>query len=97
MFHNKEILDLILKITRIKADIEFTEDYIKGPTSIQDFRKVFTPKKERNLFNFSEYPQVFSHKSGFQEDLSILDLLFNLGPDAKQYLESIIAQMPVKE
>lgn len=36
-----------------------------------------------------KYNQVFENKHGFTPNLSILDLLFNLGPDAKAYLLSI--------
>lgn len=34
----------------------------------------------------SPYYQVFAHKHGFQQDLSIVDLIFNLGPEALLYL-----------
>lgn len=36
--------------------------------------------------SFPRYPQVFESRHGFIPDLSILDLIFNLGPDAKKYL-----------
>jgi len=36
------------------------------------------------------YSQVFEDKFGFRDDLSALDLLFNLGPDAAYYLEENI-------
>lgn len=32
------------------------------------------------------YPQVFDDRYGFRPDVSILDLLFNLGPEASDYL-----------
>lgn len=32
------------------------------------------------------YPQVFEDKFGFRNDVSILDLIFNLGPMSKEYL-----------
>ena len=34
-----------------------------------------------------EYPQVFEEKHGFRAPASALDLLFNLGPEASDYLE----------
>lgn len=34
------------------------------------------------------YPQVFDSKLGFNGDVSILDLLFNLGPESLDYLTS---------
>ncbi len=33
-----------------------------------------------------QYPQVFEDKFGFRKDVSILDLIFNLGPMCKDYL-----------
>jgi hypothetical protein len=36
--------------------------------------------------NFPPYTQVFSQKHGFIPDLSIIDLLFNLGPESSEYL-----------
>ncbi|HAP02245.1 MAG TPA: hypothetical protein DCQ93_10010 [Bacteroidetes bacterium] len=32
------------------------------------------------------YPQVFSDRNAFQKDLSVIDLLFNTGPDSLNYL-----------
>jgi hypothetical protein len=31
------------------------------------------------------YPQVFEHKFGFTNDLSVIDLLFNMGPESRLY------------
>ena len=36
-----------------------------------------------------EYNQVFMEKHGFIDNLSIIDLLFNLGPESKDYLTSL--------
>ena len=33
------------------------------------------------------YEQVFSEKIGFQSNLSVVDVLFNLGPETTSYLE----------
>jgi hypothetical protein len=38
--------------------------------------------------------QVFEEIHGFIPDLSILDLLFNLGPDASPYLSNIELSLP---
>lgn len=35
------------------------------------------------------YPQVFEDRHGFISDLSIIDLIFNLGPDARNYLRKL--------
>lgn len=42
-----------------------------------------------NLLNQKTYKQVFENKFGFIPNLSILDLLFNLGPESNQYLNNV--------
>ena len=44
------------------------------------------PKKRIECPN---YQQVFQSKHGFLNDLSVLDLLFNLGPQTLDYLKQI--------
>ena len=39
------------------------------------------------LKNQEEYQQVFSENKSFTSNLSILDVLFNLGPETTSYLE----------
>jgi hypothetical protein len=87
--HNNEILSMICRILSLKITISLTNDYIKDSRDIVDLRKDFSPKKLQRGTLFHEYPQVFSHKTGFMPDLSILDLLFNMGPDAVNYVEKI--------
>jgi hypothetical protein len=43
--------------------------------------------KKSLLINFEPYRQVFEEKNGFIPNLSIIDLLFNLGPDTLSYLQ----------
>jgi hypothetical protein len=38
--------------------------------------------------NFRPYYQVFAHKHGFIPNLSIIDLIFNMGPEGILYLQS---------
>jgi len=40
------------------------------------------------LQSHETYPQVFDHKHAFQQNLSILDLIFNLGPEALDFLKA---------
>ncbi len=57
-----------------------------------DFREVISPKTDTALPGFTfhtiEYTQTFSERLGFVPDLSIIDLLFNLGPEALYLLEN---------
>ena len=58
---------------------------------IDDYRLKFNAKKPAQIINFydKEYIQVFSNKKGFINNLSIIDLLFNEGPNSIQYLKSL--------
>jgi len=56
----------------------------------EDYRQAIHPKKENNILEQMDldkpYWQVFAPKHGFQKDLSIMDLLFNEGPQAISWL-----------
>ena len=55
-----------------------------------DLREIFSNKKNFVIlpFNLKEkYYQVFAEKFGFQENLSIFDLIFNLGNESRIYLK----------
>jgi hypothetical protein len=67
-----------------KGIIAPTTDYQKQtPPDVLDYRNKFSPAN-RQTFDFPPYYQVFNVP--FESNLSILDLLFNLGPQAGQYL-----------
>ncbi|MCU0370370.1 MAG: WbqC family protein [Bacteroidales bacterium] len=83
---NNNISRILGIITGINAEFHFTEDYVKSPGEMLDLRSAFSPHKKQFKFQFREYPQVFGHRSGFTGDLSILDVIFNLGPETKDYL-----------
>jgi hypothetical protein len=50
-----------------------------------DYRELIQPKRPtaelHPLYHAQPYYQVFKEKHGFQEELSIVDLLFNMGPE----------------
>ena len=66
-------------------DEEFTSEYFKEDSD-QDLRDAFK-SKQRTVENQS-YLQVFSDRHSFEHNLSLLDLIFNLGPESLSYLES---------
>jgi hypothetical protein len=84
---NLGLLKTILEIIQIDKQIEFTSEYQHQFFNKVDLRNYFSPKK--TVFNRSllkSYPQVFDEKYGFKPDLSCIDLIFNLGPQAYSYL-----------
>lgn len=85
--YNLMILDLMLELLKLNKTYCLTSEYQQDPKGI-DYRTSFSAKKENTLV-FREYYQVFSEKLGFQKDLSILDVLCNLGPETKNYLNKI--------
>ena len=65
--------------------IGFTDQFQKIPEGSKDFRESFQQKKEISPKPFPPYTQVFSAKYGFIPDLSIIDLIFNLGPESGNF------------
>lgn len=71
---------------------QLATNYIPACGHDMDAKPIFKPSvltKTLNEFNFPRYIQVFETKWGFQSNLSILDVLFNLGPETILYLEKI--------
>jgi len=87
---NTELLHYFLsKIGLKNIDIYFTENYFEQSENVIDLRKILHPKKTTNLLKFHRYHQVFEYKQGFLPNLSILDLLFNLGTLSKSYIDEV--------
>jgi hypothetical protein len=84
----------ILSLLRISPGIEFSEDYIKEPKNQIDLRQAFSKKANPLAVDLKPYMQVYSHLNGFLANLSILDLLFNLGPETLSYLEKSKSIIP---
>ncbi len=83
--YNEQLLAVILKLLKINQPINYTETYEAEYPTLTDLRNSISPKKE---FAFEQKPyfQLFEDRHGFQKNLSIVDLLFNQGPQAGGYL-----------
>ncbi len=86
---NTDILRFFLRKAGIPAELRFTKEWIAP--QIGDLREVIHPKRPDTILQdlglARPYWQVFSQKHGFIPNLSIMDLLFNEGPDSISYLK----------
>lgn len=82
---NLEAMQIVGNCLGVPFVFEKTIEYFKEVTDKKDFRFLANGKKDPNVF--SEYTQVFGDKFGFINNLSILDLLFNEGRHAREYLK----------
>lgn len=73
-----------------------TDDYVAVPEGMDDYRERIHPKKVYTEadpdFSLVPYYQVFDAKQGFQPNLSIADLLFNMGPESLLVLRDSIVK-----
>ena len=87
---NMEIQAILLDLLELETRISFTKNY----TAILedhclDLRQSIHPKKELSMFEEQSYYQVFEQKFGFQSNLSIIDLLFNMGNESQLLIHNL--------
>lgn len=90
---NTELMKTVFRLAGISPDFSFSTTYL--PTCALDYRMAIRPKHPipDPLFKPVFYHQVFEDRLGFTENLSILDLLFNTGPETASWLkQSIVTQ-----
>ena len=85
---NESLRETICRLLEITPNVVYSDEYVDYTGSeTDDFRDVIHPKKEIDKrFHLQPYYQVFSSKLGFIPDASILDLLFNMGPESQLVL-----------
>ena len=76
---NDFCLKTILKIMKVKKDYSFTTDF-ERIVDENDYR--ISLSKGTNKIEMKPYYQVFADRHGFIPNLSIVDLLFNEGPNS---------------
>ena len=85
---NEAIRQKVCELMDIHPNVNYTSDFRRQTSDIVDFREVINAKHPLADADFQpqRYCQVFEGKHGFQANLSILDLLFNMGPESIFYL-----------
>jgi len=82
---NTELTEAILKIIGIERPLFFTSSFTPLESMENDFRYSISPKSKPEIIT-KEYTQVFDTGSGFVNGLSIIDLVFNMGPESESCL-----------
>ena len=83
---NEAIREKLCELLDISPVVRFTEKYVSDYAS--DYREAINPKHPAPDPDFQprRYYQVYEAKHGFLPNLSIVDLLFNMGPESVFYL-----------
>lgn len=81
---NSRLTSWLLRSIGIRCEFVETADYSPNPPI--DYRQTFTKQTLFRNFHNRSYIQAFSSKFPFAENLSAIDLLFNLGPESADYL-----------
>ena len=82
---NQELLFFFLKTLDIKNNIQNTNNYkIKTSEDFIDLREFKVNAKSK-----LSYIQTFENKNGINNNISIIDLLFNLGNESKNFISKL--------
>lgn len=91
---NLQLTQTLLNLMQTGKDVAITTAFT--PYSDSDLRLLIHPKNARKedypLRLQQPYYQVFEDKFGFMPNLSVIDLLFNEGPQAAAYLQQLLPQ-----
>ena len=83
---NLKSIALLFELIDRKLRYNFTEKYNQNYTGYVDSREISNFNFSDKSLSFKKYTQVFETKYGFKENLSMLDLLFNYGPNYYNFL-----------
>ena len=83
---NLRSIDVLFDMLQINLEYDFTKEYNEKYSDTLDYRNNY--KKLNSSFKIKEYTQVFESKHGYIENLSALDLIFNEGPNAINFLKT---------
>lgn len=85
---NIKTIEIICDFLQVEISTEKTAKFESTPQNTNDYRSLVSSKKKL-VVEQVPYHQVFGDRHGFISDLSILDVLFNLGPETIGYLKQV--------
>jgi len=83
---NLKSIALLFKLIDRRLEYNFTEKYNEIYTGYANSRRISNLNFSDKSLSFEKYTQVFERKYGFKKNLSMLDLLFNYGPNYYNFL-----------
>ncbi|MBJ34948.1 MAG: hypothetical protein CMC90_03515 [Flavobacteriaceae bacterium] len=83
---NLKSIALLFKLIDRNLEYNFTEKYNEIYTGYANSRRISNLNFSDKSLSFEKYTQVFERKYGFKKNLSMLDLLFNYGPNYYNFL-----------
>jgi len=83
---NFELLSFLISALKISVEIKYTTHFESPVNCKNDYRYLISPKTASQC-NAKQYRQTFAFDSGFVKELSVVDLLFNMGPDSGLFLK----------
>ena len=89
-FHRRHEKLMDLNIALIKKIFSLLEIVIKfkKTNKVDEFSELIRAR-QKTIYKIPIYHQVFNSKYGFIDNLSILDLIFNIGPESNNYLKKL--------
>lgn len=86
---NDTLTTILLQKLKCPNTINHTTDFVRDVNVNKDYRNRYSYKHPESLSDIPAYEQVFGDRMAFNGNVSVLDTLFNLGPEAKDYLLGI--------
>lgn len=92
---NLAALGLLANWLEVEQNWQISREYYRASKKDLDLRPFFKPSRfNSSWIEVPAYTQVFSERFAFSGNCSILDLIFNLGPETRDYLTKIKIREP---
>lgn len=97
---NDALRQTVLSLLSLDKNITLSNEYVTPTPEMTDLRSIISPKQSLEAdtaFRPTPYYQVFKERTGFIPNLSIADLLFNMGPESRLVLKKSFFSWPVNK